>query len=160
MLLPGDAPLHGVLYVVKLVRVTAMWICLYVADKIWQESYVSTVLIDGAPPPSLSGIVFAAVAMEGLFMLLVVTVLLLLQAKNKRPDNAYAIDGGLLRLLAVDYALSTVVLLSAGALFARVAQDRSTFRYGQDGLRGIRATSTLLLCTTLVVFAVPFYALA
>jgi hypothetical protein len=159
MLLPPDGPMHAVLYLVKLTRIMTMWTSLYVADKIWQERYVSKVLIDSAPPPNLIGLVFAAVAIDGLFALVVLTVLVLLQVKNKRSDNAYAIDWDLLRLVALDYALSTAVLASAGIVFAMVAQDRKMFRYGQDGLRGIRATGTLLLCTATVVFLIPFYAI-
>lgn len=148
-----------VLYGLKLVRAMVLWVALYVVEKVYQDSYVQAVLVEDRKPPDLALVVVYAVAVEGSVMLLVLLVLALLKAKYKTPSNTFVIDDRLLVAAAVDYLVSTGAILAIGAALGAAAQNGRLFRYRHDGLRAVRALCNLLLYTSLVVLAVPFYRL-
>ena len=173
--LPGevwDTPCLGILIAVRFVRAMVLWIVIFFVDRAYQESYVQRVLvdsspppapgdpleaeeggggIDGMPPPKLWTLPAAALALEAGVVLLLSSLLFMLNARFKQPQNAFVVDQSLLRRLAADYAATTAVILLLGTAFAAVAQDERLFRYREDGLRGIRAYSTLFLLIALAV---------
>ncbi|OYV74674.1 MAG: hypothetical protein B7Z66_15670 [Chromatiales bacterium 21-64-14] len=160
-----DAPALGFVVAVRFVRAMVLWIVLYFVDRAYQESYVQRVLVDGGgdgdgdggggqqgqPPPRLWTLPLMALSLEVAILAMLSAVLFMLNARFKSPSNAFVIDGKLLRRLLLDYAATTAVILLLGSAFASVAQDDTLFRYREDGLRGIRAYSTMFL---LVAFAV------
>lgn len=154
-----DLQLAIVLYGVKLVRAMVLWISLFVVEKVFQDSYVQQVLVQDGKPPNLSMVIVYAVAVEGAVMMLLLAVLWLLMARYKTSNNTFVLDGRALVLCAFDYLASASAVLSLGALLGDAAQNGRLFRYRHDGLRTIRALCNLLLGVSLVVVAVPFYAL-
>ena len=157
-----DGPVVVTLYFIKLARAMVLWISLYVVEKVFQDAYVQRAMggRDGGLPPSLATMIMYAVAIEGTVMLLVVAVLVLLMARYKNPGTSFVIDRQFMFLLAIDYALTTVIMVGLGVLLANQVQDGRLFRYRDDGLRGIRALSNLLLYVSVVVIALPFFRVA
>lgn len=146
----------AVLHFTKLLRFMAMWIALYIMDKVYQARYVSRVYIDGLPPPTLVGLVVCAVGVEAIVALFIGVVLMLLMNMFKRPTNTYAIDSGLIAMFLCDYVVTTVLFLVMGLWIGGVSQE--LFRYSEDGLRGIRAlTFTLLWLAAALILLFPAY---
>ena len=172
-----DPAALGFVVAVRVVRLMVLWIVVFFVDRAYQESYVQRVLVDdgpasagdgggglqdrdagGSPPPRLWTLPAAALAIEAGVVLLMSSVLFLLNARFKAPNNAFVVDAPLFRRLAADYAATTAVIAAVGTAAAAVAQDARLFRYRDDGLRGIRAFCTMFV---LIAFAVllltPFF---
>ena len=158
MLLDGWAV--GLLYAVKLWRIMALWVALYVMEKVFQDGYVQRVMADRKKPDQLALLVTYALCAELCATLLLLGVLALFMTRFKTARNTYVIDTPLFVLVAVDYVVTTGVLLALGVLVARAVQDPSLYRYRDDGLRGIRAYCTLMLNASVVVLAAPMFAVA
>lgn len=140
-----DRPVIAIMYTVKVLRFMTMWIALYIADKVFQSRYVSRVLFERMPPPTLVGLVATALAIESVAVMFVMIVLWLLKVQNKRAHSSFVIDSGLMVLVAGDYLVTTAVFFAIGVALCATASSRRLFRYGEDGLRGIRAVSLALL---------------
>lgn len=151
----NDGIVTACVYTIKLVRFLVLWIALFVTEKVFQDDYVSRVLIRDGAPPDLRPLVVYALLVDFVFFTFIMLVIQLLRAQN--PDRNYAIDGNLVSVLMVDYVASSVVFGVVGWGIAAVVQDRKILRYRDDGLRSIRALGTLLLYGALVTLAVPYY---
>lgn len=143
--------------VVKLVRFLILWVALFVTEKVYQDMYVSTVLIRDSAPPDLRPVVVYALLVDFVFFAFILMLVSLLRAQN--PSKTYAIDGNLVTMLVVDYLASTVAIGIVGFGIASVVQDKTILRYRDDGLRSIRALGTLLLYASLLLMAIPYYLL-
>lgn len=160
-----DVPALGIVVIVRFIRVMVLWIVVFFVDRAYQEAYVQSVLVegggdgeagdaghdDGPAPPRLWTLPLAAFAIEAGILLLFSSVLFMLNARFKQSGNAFVVDGTLMRRLASDYAVTTAVMLLLGTAFAAVSQDGRLFRYREDGLRGIRAFSTLFIMVSFAV---------
>lgn len=153
----NDSIVTACVYTVKLVRFLVLWIALFVTEKVYQDAYVTTVLVRDKQPPDLRPVVVYALLVDFVFFTFMMLVIHLLRAQN--PGKSYALDGNLVSMLVVDYIASTVVLGIVGWTTATVVQDKEILRYRDDGLRSIRALGTLLLYGSIVVLLVPYYLL-
>jgi len=148
----------------KAYRICTLWIVVFVMEKLYQQAYVERVFLaeDGAggddrTPPSLDGFVAAVMAVEAVTAAAFFAILALLRSGFRAGDTSYVVDAPMLTLLATDYALSTAAVLAVGGMVARTAQDRQLFRYGHDGLRGVRAHALMTLKLAMVIVAIPFF---
>lgn len=164
------------LLAVKVARLMVLWVALYLATKVYQDEYVERVLVQGgtarpanaeeteswqdaSAPPRLQGMVVYALVLDLGMSMMLGTILLLLSAKFKQPNNTFVIDGAFLRLAAVDYAAATFVISVLGILIARAVQNPRALRFREDGMRGTRAFGTLMLYVGAVVLAIPFFSM-
>lgn len=149
-----DATTLTVLTVFKLIRFLILWIALYFVDRAFQAAYLTRVMVEDRPPPPLWSVMAAALMIEAAFALMVIGGLALLRGRFKRPDNTFVLDGPMISALLADYFATTAVLLALGTALGAVAQSRRHLRYGEDGMRGIRALCAALLLVSAVVIAV------
>lgn len=141
----------------KAMRVSALWVSLWIADKIWRDLWIKHALDASAPrPPHLFGLILTALAIELIIASLVVMAIAV--AAAYQPDT-YALDACFLRLVVADYIISTLVVVALAYAVSRAAQNRRLFRMEDDGLRGITSTCTMMLATASVAILVPFYRL-
>lgn len=150
---PGvrDRATYAITAVFRVVRVMLLWIALYFVDRAYQSAYVQRVLVDGKEPScNLWTLVLAALAIEASVLLLLLGLAFLLKVRFKSADNTFVVDGALLGSLAADYALSTSIVAAVGAGLGVAVQDVRNFRFRDDGLRGIRALSSMLLLVAAV----------
>jgi hypothetical protein len=150
-----DGAALAVVVAFKVVRIMLLWIALYFVDRAYQSAYVQRVLVDGKDPRcDLWTLVLAALAIEAVVLGLLLGLLMLVKARFKSDDNTFVLDGALMRRLLVGYASSTAVVATLGAALGVAVQDARNFRYKEDGLRGIRALSVMLLLVSTVTIAV------
>jgi hypothetical protein len=154
-----DIASTGLICVVKIVRAMVFWVALYVAEKVFQDTYVQQVLAQDQDPPDLTWMVPYALSIDLLVMSLVCVITVLLKEMYKFNNNTFVLDGALIRCMALDYLTSTGIILCLGVLLSRMAQTKQLFRYRDDGLRGIRAVCDMMLPISFVVIAFPHYRL-
>lgn len=155
-----DAYTAAVAYIVKTYRVAVLWFIMYLVEKVYLDMYLNRVFLQDKKPVSLLSYIWIVMSFENVAFLLMLLVLFLMMQRFKGPSNSFAIDKDLLTALLVDYALSTVLILSLGAAIANVVQDTRLFRYSHDGLRGIRACGELLAQVSLIILVIPFFLVA
>lgn len=153
-----DAHVLAIMYSIKALRMLMLWVGVWVSDKVYQTRYVSTVYIGRSPPPTMVGMVGTALAIESVSIIFVMLILALLKHMFKQASNSCVVDSGLITLVAGDYILTSALFLAVGAAVAGTAGSRRLFRYGDDGLRGIRAVSLALLgvAVTLILLLPAF----
>jgi hypothetical protein len=154
-----DAPTVFALHGIKLVRVAAVWLALFVAERVYLDLYVQRTLVRGGAPPPLYGLVLLAVGLEALAALAGGLLLAFAATVYRRLSPALVLDGQLLRLALKDYAWTTAAFLAAALLLARVVQGSRALRYRDDGMRAIRAFSVMLLPVAAVLLSLPMYLL-
>lgn len=155
-----DTQVVVIMYIIKGLRLMMLWIGLWVADKVYQTRYVSTVYLERSPPPTMVGIVATALAIETISIVFILLIMGLLKTQFKQAGNSFVIDSGLFTLVAGDYILTSALFFAMGAAVAGTAGSRRLFRYGEDGLRGIRAVSLAMLgIAVTVIFLLPAFML-
>ena len=154
-----DARAVLLLHALKLGRVGAMWLALFAAEKVYLDAYVQRTLVQQRPPPSLYGLVLTAVGLEAALALCAGLSLAFVARVYRRLSPALVLDGQLLGLAAKDYAWTTAAFAAVALLVARVVQGSRALRYRDDGMRGIRALSVMLLPVAAVILSLPMYLL-
>jgi hypothetical protein len=157
-----DARATSVVLFVSFVRVMVLWILLFVAEKVYQSTYVERALtvagkVDRSRLPSLWLLMPAVLAVESIvFALLAWLMFSVGGATTTSGRGGAVIDRGVMARVASTYAATTLVLAVLGALLGGVVQCRDEFRYHEDGLRGIRALCVMLLAVSAaVILAAP-----
>ncbi len=158
----SDPMVVGALYVFKAVRFVTLWVSLYVVDKLWRDAVVQSVInsstVDPSAtpkPPSMRWIMAVALSLELVVLAVIVFVLAGLNGLLGGAGARWMLDACFLRLLAIDYLVTSLVLFGIGVLVALVAEDRKRFRYSDDGMRGVRATTTMLWLLTGPILLLP-----
>ena len=150
-----DVSAVSILVAFKLVRFMVLWIALFFIDRAYQATYMQRVIVEERSPPPLWTVMAAALAVEAAFALLLLGALALLGTRFKRPGNTFVLDAPLMSMLLADYFRTTAVMLAVGTALGACAQSARHFRYGEDGMRGIRALCIALLLVSAVVLAAP-----
>jgi len=146
-------------YLVKLYRILSLWMIVYVLERVYLERFITRVYIEDKSPKGLAAFVVLCAFIELISFLVLFLVLFGAMIKYKTSFNSFIIDRPLLIGVAVDYFVSTLLIINTGAIVASVIQNRDLFNYHHDGLRGIRANAVLVLYLSLLLFAIPFYRL-
>ena len=149
-----DGVTYGVLAAFKIFRIMVLWIALYFVDRAYQANYLNRTMVENKDPPSLLPLTAAALAIEAVFALIYIGFISILSGRFKKDNNTFAIDGPLISALWASYLQSTLVILALGTALGAVAQSRSNLRYGEDGMRGIRALCTAILLIAVVIIVI------
>lgn len=149
-----DGVTFGVITAFKMVRIMVLWIAFYFVDRAYQSYYMTRTMVEDKDPPSLLPLTAAALAIEAVFALVFIGFISLLSGRFKKDNNTFALDGPLISSLWATYIQSTVAILALGTLMGAVAQSKSNLRYGEDGMRGIRALCTAILLVAIVIIII------
>lgn len=144
-------------YVIKLMRFLVVWVALFIIEKIYQDAYVSSVLIRSGKPPDLRPMIVYALLADFVFFTFILVVINMLMAQKQQLVYGHIIDMNLVSILVFDYIGSVLVLGIVGCGVASVVQNKHILRYRDDGLRSIRALGTLLLYCAIIVLSIPFF---
>jgi hypothetical protein len=155
-----DARSWSIIAWFAVLRVMALWILLFAADRVYQSSYVERGL--GAPKingdhddaddqlPRLWTLMPMVLLCEALF---VGFIFLMLSALRSLYGGAsrFVLDADLMSRILYAYLISTAILAIFGAVVGNIVQCRKEFRYREDGLRAIRSLCVLLLPIAIIV---------
>ena len=149
----------AIVVIAKVVRAMVFWVALYVVEKAYQDAYVQRTLLEDGTPPDLRMLTAAAIGIDIVLIGIIGCVTFLIKKLFKTPNNTFVLDDSILRIIGIDYACSTVVILAMGTLLSHSAQSGQLFRYRDNGVRGIRALCNMLLYVSFVGMAIPYYRL-
>lgn len=145
-----DRPTLLVVCLVRLVRVLVLWIAFYFVDRVYQTRFVERTLVNRDDPPKLWTLPLMAFAVEAAAFALLLGILFLLFARFKTSANSFVIDGSLLARILQEYVVTTVLSLASCGLVGKAAENKTLFRYKDDGLRAVRSTSLLMFLISTV----------
>ena len=155
-------PQYITLYVVKAARFLVALYALKLAARVFQARYNDVALRAGGTgePPSPHLFLWLALALQMVFELLIVCLLLLLRHMFKTPANTFPVDTRLLVGYGVDYLCVTVLAAAIGTIVAEVVRRKKYFRYRHEGDRGVRAMHAIMGRVFAVALALPFFRFA
>jgi hypothetical protein len=149
----------AIVLIAKVVRAMVFWVALYVVEKAYQDAYVQHTLLEDGTPPDLRWLTAAAIGIDIVITGILAVITFLIKKLFKTPSNTFILDNGTMRIIGIDYACSTAVILAMGTLLSQSAQSAQLFRYRDNGVRGIRAFCNMLLYVSFVGMAIPYYRL-
>jgi hypothetical protein len=146
----------ALMYALKFVRAVAQVGALFAAQKVFAETYVREVVVEGRDPPSLARMLLTFLSIDATVQLAVLLVLVLLSYTHS-DDPRYIIDDDFLVTFLLEYFVSTSVLFVIGVLFAQLMRDKRYFDLPGQGRVVGRAFRDIMIAMCVVVGAVPFF---
>ena len=140
----------------KGVRLAVQVFALYVAQKVFNESYTRTVYGEGEDPPELRSMLFMFLSVDATAQLLLMLIVVLLSYVFKASDNTFALDDDFVALFLAEYFVSTVALLVIGLLFASLLRQKKYFDYPNQGSAVSSAYRDLMMGVCAVSCLVPY----
>jgi hypothetical protein len=146
-----------IVYIVKGLRIFFIWCALIFARAFFQARFNDIVYVQNKLPPHPAWFVLIFLAFDlGLNVSLYVmfkTLMFLFKSK----DTDFPINATVMRLIVLDYVISTALIAVLAIFLAVVIRRRKYFRYRYEGDRGIRALSDMILWTSAALMIIPFF---
>jgi len=138
----------------KFIHVMILWIIVYFMSRAYEAHYTQNVLIHDKENSNLYTFTLSAVIVDAaIYLVLIGTILGFLYITFKTDSNSYIIDKTFLYSFVTSYILFAVLLIVIGTAYAAIITNKHRFHFKTDGLRGIRALSTLVFFTGVVLIA-------
>lgn len=144
------------LQAVKALRLFMQIGAAFVAQKVFNESYMRKVFTEGRDPPPLNRMLFLMVSIDATTHLLLVLILVLASFAFKSDGNTFIIDDLFLSDMMVEFAMSSTFLIILGSVVADIMRRKRYFQYADQGQVVSSAYQTALLSLCMVNFVVPF----
>lgn len=128
----------------------------FVAQKVFNESYVRKVFSEGRDPPPLSSMLFLMLSIDATAHLMLVLILVLSSFAFKTDTNTFVVDDTFLSDLLTEFALSSLVLIILGMMVADIMRRKRYFQYADQGQVVSVAYRSALLYICVINFVVPF----
>lgn len=142
----------------KLLRLLFLYLALDFGERSLQTKYARQVYGKNMDPPHPLYMILIAMAVEGglnLFLLLFLYVLKLMFGSTLKYGNA-RLDKSFLFGYALDYVVTSLILLVVAAIVSNVIVKKKYFRYRYEGERGIRALSSIVMTVAVPIYLIPF----
>lgn len=128
----------------------------FVAQKVFNESYIRKVFAEGRDPPPLTSMLYLMASIDATAHLLIVVVLVLSSFAFKTDLNTFIVDDILLGDLLTEFAVSSLVFIIIGMLMADILRRKRYFQYADQGQVVSSAYRSVLLSLCAVNFVVPY----
>ena len=147
----------SLMYALKGLRLLMQVGALFVAQKVFVETYVRAVHVDNEDPPRMTRMLVMFMSIDATLQLLTLLVLVLLSYAYKAGNNTYVIDDDFIMSFLVEYFVCTAVTAVLGVLFARIMRRKQYFNYAGQGIVVSRAYRDSMIVLCVITFAVPFF---
>lgn len=145
-----------VLQVIKVSRLFIQIGAAFVAQKVFNESYVRKVFSEGRDPPKLSSMLFLMLSIDATAHLMLIILLVLSSFAFKTATNTYIVDDLFLAEVLAEFALSSLVLIVIGMMVADTLRRKRYFQYADQGQIVSVAYRTALLYLCVINFVIPY----
>jgi hypothetical protein len=166
----------GILGLMKALKLGISYASIVIASNYTSQIYTEKVYVRNENPPKLINMLFLflgiELAMTVVAMSLIGLLFHYLMTDSSKTTASIAkpviapptIEGGasnfnmmeVMMLFAQDYVLYIIVMMIQGTIIANVMYSKKYFLYKEDGLRGIRAYTDMLVQTSLFNGSIPF----
>ena len=144
------------LYLFKLLRLGIQVVCIYVAQKVFQEVYVRRVHAEQRDPPPLRNMLIMFLSFDAIIQVVLLMLMLAASFIYKRPGNAFVIDDDFIGMLLTEYIATWVVALAVGWGIAQVMKQKKYFEYKRHGITTSIAYRDMLVAVVVVLAVIPF----
>jgi hypothetical protein len=153
----NDQSILGLLFILKLVKVSLSYASLLIAKNIMSQIYAEKVYVKQESPPKLMNMLLLFLAIEVVFTVIVISLLgvLIAQVMGVGDDASE----GLFKLAATfaqDYVCYLISMFVHGSILSNTMYSKKYFLYKDDGMRAIRAFSDVILQYSIVNGLIPF----
>jgi hypothetical protein len=145
------------MYIIKFVKILSFGFSMNMATNIFIQKYENVVYDKKINPPSLTSYMFIFLGFDLFFTIFLFILLGLCGFLFKTENNTFPIDGYLYKKFAIDYIISTIIIMVLGVLIGSVIKQKKYFRYKTEGERGIRAFEDIMKMTATVVTLAPMF---
>lgn len=128
----------------------------FVAQKVFNESYVRKVFSEGRDPPPLRSMLFLMLSIDATAHLMLVLLLVLASFAFKTDTNTFMVDDIFLAELLTEFSISSLVLIVMGIMVADTMRKKRYFQYADQGQVVSAAYRSALLYICVFNFVVPF----
>lgn len=141
--------------VFKFLRIGLSFASLLIARNFTSQIYMDKVLVQDENPPHLSNFIYLYVIIE---FIMTIVFLLLIYSLNATFDlNLVSSSVNIFAsYLIPDMIVSSGLNMILGLIIATKMYDKKYFLYKDDGLRGIRALTDIMMRINVVVLLIPF----
>jgi hypothetical protein len=146
-----------VMYVIKGIRMLFTYIALFLATRVFSPIYEEAVYDQKSNPPPLWKYLLIFFGFDISFNVFLVVLLYLLKFLFKSDDNSFVVDQYLFSKYMTDYAISMVILITAGFVIGNVMMEKKYFKYRYEGLRAIRAYESMMFNIAIVLYIIPYF---
>lgn len=153
-----DQSVLGLLFILKLVKISLSYASLLIAKNITSQIYAEKVYVKQESPPKLINMLLLFLAIELVFTVIVMTLLGVLIAQAMGRLEGETVDGlfNLASTFAQDYICYIVSMFVHGSILSSVMYSKKYFLYKDDGMRAIRAFSDVIMQYSIVNGLIPF----
>lgn len=144
------------LQLIKVFRLFMQIGAIYVAQKVFNESYVRKVFSEGRDPPPLTSMLFLMLSIDATAHLMIVILLVLSNFAFKRDDNTYLVDDAFLSEVLTEFAVSSLVLILLGMMIADILRRKRYFQFADQGQIVSIAFRSSLMYICIINFVVPY----
>lgn len=145
-----------VLQGLKVFRLFTQMGAVFVAQKVFNESYMRKVFAEGRAPPPLTSMLFLMLSVDATAHLMAVLVLVLASFAFKTETNTFLIDELFLAEVLSEFAVSSLVLIILGVMLADTLRRKRYFQYADQGQVVSKAYRSALIYVCVFNFVVPF----
>lgn len=149
----------GNILLLQLIKVFRLFVQIgaaFVAQKVFNESYMRKVFSEGRDPPPLKSMLFLMASIDATAHLMVVLVLVLSSFAFKAPLQTFIIDDVFLADVLTEFAVSSTVFIVIGLLMGDILRRKRYFQYADQGQVVSSAFRSILLSVCAVNFVVPY----
>lgn len=153
-----DQSILGLLFILKIVKVSLSYASLLIAKNITSQIYAEKVYVKQESPPKLINMLLLFLAVEIVFTVIVITLLGLLIGQAMGGLDGETINSlfKLATVFAQDYVCYLVSMFVHGSILSNIMYSKKYFLYKDDGMRAIRAFSDIILQYSIVNGIIPF----
>lgn len=147
------------LFILQIIKVFRLFVQIgagFVAQKVFNESYMRKVFAEGRDPPPLTSMLFLMLSIDATAHLMLVILLVLSSFAFKTESNTYLVDDIFLSEVLAEFAMSSMVLIILGMIVADTLRRKRYFQYADQGQVVSAAYRTALLYICVINFVVPF----
>lgn len=145
-----------ILQVIKISRLFIQIGAAFVAQKVFNESYVRKVFSEGRDPPPLTSMLFLMLSIDATAHLMLIILLVLSSFAFKTETNTYIVDDLFLADVLAEFAMSSIVLIIIGMMVGDTLRRKRYFQYADQGQVVSVAYRTALLYICIVNFVIPY----
>ena len=135
--------------IIKLLRLFSSYFSIYLASNYMSQIYTEAVLVNDEDPPKLMNLVITFLMIDVVINAIIIFVLILLQKEMNINADEFTIA-------VFDYFMTIISFLVLLYFVASTMYNKKYFLYKDDGLRAIRALSSIMYRFALVINIIPY----
>jgi hypothetical protein len=144
------------LYVFKFLRLGVQVLCIYVAQKVFQEMYTRQVHAESRDPPPLWKMLLTVLSCDAIIQVILLMMVVAASFLYKHPGNAFLIDDDFISMMIYENIFTTIFTLVVGWLIAIVIKKKKYFGYKRHGITASLAYRDMMIAVVVVMALIPF----